>query len=275
MGANTNFQNYLTSTKNNTAYNFSPALNSQIAAQNSAQNAASNTAMTNAVQQNTAKINAAPALEQKQDEFVSSNKETKNTNKNNILLYCLGLIAAGGIGAGLCALILKRRPKNVAADIQSTVNNIKRFKQIDDTLYRGAKPTEAQYKELKKLGIKTVIAFNTEQTIKGGTKLEKDVAKANGIKFIDLSMDCNDLPSDKNVKKFFKTLEDAKKNKEKVYIHCTFGKDRTGLFSAMYKIKYGLADTKQAIYEMISMNHNYEKHPKMIPYLEEGKFLKL
>ena len=91
MDTNTNFQNYLISANNNTAYNFSPALNSQ--------HIAANTTQTNAVQQNNTQTNAIPALEQKQDEFVSSSKEIKNTNKNNKLLYCLGLIAAAGFGA--------------------------------------------------------------------------------------------------------------------------------------------------------------------------------
>ena len=222
---------------------------------------------------------------QNKDEFTLSENSTLKTLETSDVpktskrkfLYIAGLISATIFGATAYALITKHFEK-LKPTIQNASNvsdKIKRFKQIDETMYRGAKPTEEQYKILKEKGINTVIAFNRDETIKAGEKLEKDVAKANGIKFIALPMDYEKAPSDKDVKAFFKTIEKAKKNKEKIYIHCTYGKDRTGLYSAMYKIKYGLSDTKDAIYEMISMNHDYKKHPQMIEYLEEGRFLKL
>ena len=60
-------------------------------------------------------------------------------------------------------------PINFNADIKiKTSNNkvklpitIQNFHKVDETLMRGAKPTEAQLKELKSNGIDTIISFCT------------------------------------------------------------------------------------------------------------------
>lgn len=208
-------------------------------------------------------INNTPPLESvpKEDKFTQKSKAKEKTNTG---LYALGLLGAAILGAGAYKLFLKLRPRP-----------IKRFKQIDETLFRGAKPTKAQYKKLKKMGIKRVIAFNTDPKILNGNALEKDVAESMGIKYTRIKMPCTETPTDKQVKTFFKIMDKARKNNEKVYIHCTHGKDRTGMFCAMYEIKYGLSNTKDAIYDMISMGHNRKKHPQMVEYIESGRFLKI
>lgn len=245
MGAGLNFETFISNSKSLSNGNFQAANNIQ----------ALNT-----------RPAATPAMQQpppKQDEFILKNP-SGNDKKKNILFYALGLLGAAFFGAGAYKLYLKIKPKP-----------IKRFKQIDDTLYRGAKPTRAQYKNLKKKGIGRVIALNTDPKIKGGNKLEKEIAKSFGIKYTELRMKETGTPGDKQVKTFFKIMDNARKNNEKVYIHCTHGKDRTGLYSAMYEIKYGLSNTEDAIYEMVSMNHNYKKHPQMIEYIKGGRFMNI
>src|SRR5574344_1239533 len=147
--------------------------------------------------------------------------------------------------------------------------DILRFKEVDNTLYRGGKPSEKQLKDLKKLGIGTIIDFTTGYGLRPEERNEKQLTEGLGMKYINLPFQSVENPSQDYVDTFFNTIENAKKNNEKVFIHCTQGKDRTGLFAAMYELKYGLSNINSAIDEMNAMGHNSKHNPNLIPFLKE------
>ncbi|MBQ8847410.1 MAG: dual specificity protein phosphatase family protein [Candidatus Gastranaerophilales bacterium] len=145
--------------------------------------------------------------------------------------------------------------------------NIIRFKNIDNTLYRGAKPSEEEIEQLKELGISIIIDFTTGYG-SNNQKSEKEIAKNLGINYINMPFPSFENPSDEYVNRFFNVMEQARKNDEKVYIHCREGKDRTGLFAAMYKLKYLNSDLQSCIQEMLDMGHDNVTNPNLIPYLK-------
>lgn len=151
----------------------------------------------------------------------------------------------------------------------SDVTKIPRFRKIDNFMYRGAKPSQKQLLGLKNLGINTIIDFTTNYGGNPMLKSEKDDVEALGMKYVALPFLSFRNPPEEYVEKFFEVVDDARKKNEKVYIHCREGKDRTGLFSAMYKINYGLANLDDAIKEMLAMGHDDQFNPNLIPYLRE------
>ncbi len=106
------------------------------------------------------------------------------------------------------------------------VSGITNFYQVTTNLYRGAQPTAEGMKQLKALGIKTVVnlrAFHSDKDELADTGLkgvhfetkpwhaeEEDV-----VAFLKIATDTNNLP---------------------VYVHCQRGADRTGIMCAMYRI---------------------------------------
>jgi protein tyrosine/serine phosphatase len=106
------------------------------------------------------------------------------------------------------------------------VPGITNFYQVTTNLYRGAQPTAEGMKQLKALGIKTVVnlrSFHSDKDELAGTGLkgvrfetkpwhaeEEDV-----VAFLKIATETNNLP---------------------VYVHCQRGADRTGTMCAMYRI---------------------------------------
>jgi len=146
---------------------------------------------------------------------------------------------------------------------------IYRFKKVDDFLYRGALPKKGDIKELKDMGIDTVIDFTVGGNHKIRDSFEQKSVERLGMNYIRLPFPAYKNPPDEYVDTFFKTMDDARKNNKKVYIHCQEGKDRTGLFSAMYKIKYNNSDFAGCIQEMVEMGHDYFCFPNLIRYLKD------
>jgi len=146
---------------------------------------------------------------------------------------------------------------------------ILRFKNVDDTLYRGGKPDYEQLEKLKELGIDTVVDFTVSYDFENDKPTEKELVEKLGMKYISMPFMSFNNPPERYVDNFFKIMQDARDNNKKVFIHCIEGKDRTGLFSAMYKVKYNLSDLPSSIKEMLAMGHDYIANPNLIPFLKK------
>ena len=144
---------------------------------------------------------------------------------------------------------------------------IKRFRQVDENLYRGGKPDKIQMLMLKKMGIDTIVDFTINYVIKTQDKKEYKMAKNLGINYVNLPFPAFNNPEKDYLETFFNIMDDARKNNKKVYIHCAQGKDRTGLFAAMYKLRYGLDNIDGVIDEMVKIGHNFKSYPNLIKYL--------
>lgn len=144
----------------------------------------------------------------------------------------------------------------------STIPN---FQQVDATLYRGGKPTIEHLQELKRQGVDTVICFRTGY--QGNEFNEAQAVTNSGMKYVHLPFISWNDPPEEHVQKFFEVMDKARANREKVFIHCTHGKDRTGLFAGMYKVHYGLDSIDNCVKEMLELGHNQAENPNLIPYL--------
>ena len=166
----------------------------------------------------------------------------------------------------------KIKHSNNKIKLPITINN---FHKVDETLMRGAKPTEAQLKELKSNGVNTIISFCTNynpQNPKLRTIPDESAwAQKLGIKFHWIPERSNRNPSADDVNKFFRITDYARARGEKVFIHCKHGADRTGLFSAIYRLRNQNAKLSDVIKELLKYGHDANNNPNIIPFIIDFK----
>ncbi len=154
----------------------------------------------------------------------------------------------GKIGLAFLAAILivvsvraqdsTNRPANWAQKM--TLSGVPNFYQVTTNLYRGAQPMTDGMKQLKAMGIKTVITlreFHSDQDMVAGTGLKSVRFKMSPLQ-----------ASDDEVVEFLKAATDT--NNLPVFVHCERGADRTGTMCAMYRITVCGWTKQQAIGEM-------------------------
>jgi tyrosine-protein phosphatase SIW14 len=112
--------------------------------------------------------------------------------------------------------------------------------KVSDDLYRGAQPTAEGMKQLKKLGIKTVVNLRS---------LHSD---HNAIKDTELAYEHINMTTwnteDKDVIRFLQIVTDS--NRTPVFVHCQHGADRTGTMCAIYRITIQGWSKNEAVEEM-------------------------
>lgn len=115
---------------------------------------------------------------------------------------------------------------------------------VENQIWRGSQPlTTEDYDQLTKLGVKTIISLRWEKEVISESRKQ---AEARGIEFINVPFKANVGPSEEQLKQIFSIFENA--SKKPVYLHCIFGKDRTGLIFALYRVKKQ-GWTKEAAYD--------------------------
>jgi protein tyrosine/serine phosphatase len=112
---------------------------------------------------------------------------------------------------------------------------LKYFSQIDDGVYKGSKPkSDADYRFLQSLHVKYIVDL---QVLPLMTLPEKRRAKQYGITLIPGTMNASPIsPSEKHVDKILAILRDERYHP--VYFHCKFGRDRTAVIAALYKMYF-------------------------------------
>ena len=124
------------------------------------------------------------------------------------------------LGIGLLALACL--PAAAAPDLPN-------FHPVGPGIWRGAAPTEAGLRQLKAMGIKTVIDLRiAPKTV----KREGIYARSLGFHWINLPMGA-DPPTPRQVSTLLSTLKLAPT--KPVFVHCQHGADRTGCMLGIYR----------------------------------------
>lgn len=146
------------------------------------------------------------------------------------------------------------RPENWAKQIIGS--NLDNFYRVDKKLYRSDQPDEKSFKQLKELGIKSVLNLRNHHS-------DDDEAKKMEIKLYRLKMNAGSI-DEKQVYEALKIIKNAEKP---ILIHCWHGSDRTGTVVAAYRMVFQNWSRKDAIDEF--KNGGYGYHKKIYPNLEK------
>ncbi|MCM8774368.1 MAG: tyrosine-protein phosphatase [Candidatus Omnitrophica bacterium] len=115
--------------------------------------------------------------------------------------------------------------------IQDPFVDIPNFSKVNDYIYRGGYPKNKGYIYLKSLGIKTIVNFS------GKNKrffYEQKIVHDYGFNLVHIPLSIYSEPEDEKVIKFLKILLNPKL--QPVFVHCTNGRDRTGVMIAVYRV---------------------------------------
>jgi protein tyrosine phosphatase (PTP) superfamily phosphohydrolase (DUF442 family) len=111
-----------------------------------------------------------------------------------------------------------------------------------DAVYRSGQPKNGDWDYLEKIGIKTVIKLNEFSDIESAAE-EIKLANDHHINVIQMYMQPEDFPHnldlsahpDENLLR--QAVEALESSKRPVLVHCSHGKDRTGLVVAVYSVR--------------------------------------
>jgi tyrosine-protein phosphatase SIW14 len=135
--------------------------------------------------------------------------------------------------------------------------------KISEFLFRGAQPKEEGFSELKKLGVTTIVDLRGEN--RHEIDWERSKAIAFGMRFVHIPVSGWSPPTSQQVVQFLSLFRDA--SKPKVFVHCRFGDDRTGVFVATYRMTFEKWSPEQAIEEMYLFGFNGFWHPAMKAFI--------
>ncbi len=137
--------------------------------------------------------------------------------------------------------------------------------KINEGLYRGAQPNEQGLEELKKLGITTIVDLRAEDRQK--TEWERKEAERLGIHFVHIPIGEFAPPTNEEVVQFLTLVRSEPQ--QKIFVHCHFGEDRTGVFVATYRMGVQKWPAAQAMREMYSFGFNGMWHPAMKAFVRD------
>jgi protein tyrosine/serine phosphatase len=120
---------------------------------------------------------------------------------------------------------------------------IRNFGKMDDRFYRGAQPGESDYKDLKALGVKTVIDLQDHPT-----SYEKRDVEALGMRYVNIPMSDSSYPKEEQIAAFLKVVNDPTTGT--FFAHCAGGRHRTGVVGAVYRFNVNHWNYDQVYAEM-------------------------
>jgi protein tyrosine phosphatase (PTP) superfamily phosphohydrolase (DUF442 family) len=138
------------------------------------------------------------------------------------------------------------RPASWAQPLQET--GFPNLFKVSDTLYRSAQPTDEALRNVKNLGIVTVVnlrAFHSDRD---------ELDPALGYEHIDMK---TWHPEREDAVRFLAIVTDP--NRTPVLLHCKHGSDRTGAMTAIYRVAVQGWTKGEAIREMTEGGYGFHK----------------
>jgi protein-tyrosine phosphatase len=131
-----------------------------------------------------------------------------------------------------------------------TIAGVGNAGRVSDSLYRGAQPRGQGYEELKRPGIMIVVDLRNSKPLTRETSETREQLKveATGMRYVEIPTSAFLGPTDFQVATFLRLLP-AHPN-DKIFVHCYFGDDRTGVMIATYRMADEHWTSEQAYNEM-------------------------
>jgi tyrosine-protein phosphatase SIW14 len=142
------------------------------------------------------------------------------------------------------------------------ISGVSNAGKISEVLLRGAQPSAQGLAELKKLGVTTIVDLRGNR---GPVARERALAESLGMRFVDIPVSGWSPPANAQVAEFLKLFEAS--GTQKIFVHCYFGSDRTGVMVAAYRMAKQNWTADQAIEEMYSFGFHYHWYPAMKSYV--------
>lgn len=142
---------------------------------------------------------------------------------------------------------IEPRPAHWAQPID--FNGLPNFHKVTNDLYRGAQPTAEGIRQLKKLGIKTILnlrTFHSDKDEIGETKVDYEHIRSTIWH-----------PKEKEIIRFLQIV--TNKHHTPVFVHCMHGADRTGVMCAVYRLAICGWTKEEAIDEMTKGGFGFHK----------------
>ncbi|MHC4592918.1 MAG: fused DSP-PTPase phosphatase/NAD kinase-like protein, partial [Planctomycetota bacterium] len=98
--------------------------------------------------------------------------------------------------------------------------------KVSESFYRGAQPTAGGFRELKKMGIKTVVNLRSFHS-------DRDEIGETGLAYEHIYMKSWNAEDEESVR-FLQIVTDPAR--QPVFVHCKHGADRTGTMCAIYRV---------------------------------------
>ncbi len=131
-----------------------------------------------------------------------------------------------------------KRPSKWAQPI--TMEGVPNLHKVSGTLYRSAQPSKKGMKNLKALGITTVVNLRSFHSDRG------EIGET-GLGYEHIYMKAWH-PEEKEAVRFLQIVTDKKRTP--VLVHCQHGADRTGIMCALYRVAIDGWTKKEALREM-------------------------
>jgi tyrosine-protein phosphatase SIW14 len=144
-----------------------------------------------------------------------------------------------------------------------TIPGVPNAGSITPELFRGAQPNDSAFAGLQKLGMNIVVDLRGEG---GEVNAEKKSVEALGMKFVSLPWNGSGLPSRDELLTFFTLLRENPD--QKIFLHCQYGADRTGVMIALYRIAVDHWTPEQAISEMKEFHYHSFTLPHLAKYVK-------
>jgi protein tyrosine/serine phosphatase len=105
------------------------------------------------------------------------------------------------------------------------------FSQVNEGLYRGGQPSPEGFRQLQRMGIKTVISLRQPSA---AMEKERRLVEQLGMRWVNIPMWFWWRPSDRQVHQFLRLMDDPANRP--VLIHCRQGWNRAGIMAAIYRV---------------------------------------
>lgn len=133
--------------------------------------------------------------------------------------------------------------------------------KVSDDLYRGAQPTAEGMKNLKELGIRSIVNLRSFHS-------DRDEIGDLDLRYFHIYMKAWH-GEDEDIIEFLKIMN-APEN-HPVFIHCQHGADRTGTIAAIYRIVFQGWSKEEAIKEMVEGGFGFHDiWQNLLRYLEKA-----
>jgi hypothetical protein len=153
--------------------------------------------------------------------------------------------------------LVEPRPKAWAQPLE--IPGLPNLHRVSPVLYRGAQPTEQGFRELEKLGVRTVLSLRTFDADEPppGSRLSFE-----RIAFKSWH------PEREDVLRFLEVVTDPER--QPIFVHCQHGADRTGMMCAITRVVLEGWTKQAAIEEMTGGGYGFHSiWSNLIAYVRE------